>query len=329
MRSKSSEVTSADDLKIFLTAALRRVVKGSIAPVDSPINTISTGGELVEIVDDRGRRLGTIRFEPASPGHIDLRLPAAKKEEFRADFCREIARLEKWAADLSWAGSSIPLYEVVVSDRYHISKSLVPAWSGRAGHMEFPARRVVVRKAAILHELVHVLFPSGNRFLAEGLAVYLQAAMGGNPAFPNFGKPLHDNVRERLVEIAPAVVCGEKQNLELIHLAELDTIATPSPLTLRVGHDVFGEDKRGQAFIYPIVGSFVQFLVETRGVHMFRAVYLRTPLVPLMQNAGSPERWMDVYGVPFKELEREWKAMILDGFPASHSSEAFADRISA
>jgi len=305
-------------------------VRSTVASVDSrSVTKSSSRRELVQIVDDGARRGRIIEFEPASPHGPDGRLYAATQDEFKADFCREIARLEEWAVDVGWDRSSMPQLHVVVSDRYKISKSLVPAWSGRAGHMEFPAWRVVVRKTAILHELVHVLFPSGNRFLAEGLAVYLQAAMGGNPAFPNFGKPLHDNVRERLVEIAPAVVCGEEQKLELIHLAELDTIATPSPLTLQVGHDVFGEDKRGQAFIYPIVGSFVQFLVETRGVHMFRAVYLRTPLVPLMQNAGSPERWMDVYGVPFKELEREWKAMILDGFPASHSSEAFADRISA
>ncbi len=41
--------------------------------------------------------------------------------------------------------------------------------------MEFPAWRVNAGKAAILHELAHVFFPNGNRFLAEGLAVYLQA----------------------------------------------------------------------------------------------------------------------------------------------------------
>ena len=221
----------------------------------------------------------------------------------------------------------MPQLHVVVSDRYKISKSLVPAWSGRAGHMEFPAWRVLARKAAIMHELVHVFFPNGNRFLAEGLAVYLQAAIGGNPAFPNFGKPLHENTRERFEEMARALSRGDRQSLELVHLAELDAIATPSPLTLRVGHDVYGEEPRGQSFIYPIAGSFVQFLVETRGMDMFRALYLQTPLVPHAQNAGSPERWMDVYDVPFNDLENEWKAMIADGFAASHNREAPADRM--
>ena len=56
--------------------------------------------------------------------------------------------------------------------------------------MEFPAWRVLARKAAILHELVHVFFPSGNRFLAEGLAVHLQAEIGGNPVTRSSGRRL-------------------------------------------------------------------------------------------------------------------------------------------
>jgi hypothetical protein len=306
---------------------LRRVLPVSIAAADSSPDTTSIGRALVEIVDDGGRRLGSITFESEGPYRIERRLPPAKQEEFKADFCREMARLEKWAADLNWGASSVSEFRVVISGRYKISKSLVPAWSGRAGHMEFPLWRVLARKAAIAHELVHVFFPNGNRLLAEGLAVYLQAAIGGNPAFPNFGKPLHENVRERFLEMAPDISRGDKQSLEQIHLAELDTIATPSPLTLRVGHEVYGEEPRGQAFIYPIAGSFVQFLVETHGLDMFRALYGQTRLVPLTQIAGSPERWAAVYGVPLDDLENEWKAMIADGFPASDSCEAPADRI--
>jgi hypothetical protein len=33
--------------------------------------------------------------------------------------------------------------------------------------MEFPAWRVMAGEAAIMHELVHVYFPNGNRLLAE------------------------------------------------------------------------------------------------------------------------------------------------------------------
>ena len=39
-------------------------------------------------------------------------------------------------------------------------------------------------------EIVHIYAPHQNRFLAEGLAVYLHAKLAGNPAFPNFGEDL-------------------------------------------------------------------------------------------------------------------------------------------
>jgi hypothetical protein len=319
---------AAGDLKFFLAAALRRVVRCSIAPIVSRLDATSTGRECVEIIDDGGRQLGTLGFEPAGPSRLDRRLSIAKQNEFKADFCREIARLEKWAADLGWVGSLVPQFEVVVSDRYQISKSLVPAWSGRAGRMEFPVRRVISRGAAIAHELVHVFFPSGNRFLGEGLAVYVQATIGGNPAFPNFGKPLDECVRERFLEMAPAISRGDRQCLGQLHLAELDAIATPGRLTLRVGHHVGGEQRRGPAFTYPIAGSFVQFLIETRGMERFRTLYEQTPLVPLAQNAGSSERWLDVFNVALADLEDEWKAMIVGGFPATNSDETLGGRIS-
>ncbi len=131
----------------------------------------------------------------------------------------------------------------------------MPAWPGGAGQMEFPAWRVNAGKAAILHELADVFFPNGNRFLAEGLAVYLQAGIGGNPAFPNFGRPLHEAAGECLQDMPAGGLSADKPGLEQLHLADLDAIATPSPLTLRVGREVYGEDKRGQAFLYAIAGS--------------------------------------------------------------------------
>jgi hypothetical protein len=251
-------------------------------------------------------------------------LTEAKRIEFKDDVCREIRRLQKWAADLEWIEFSVPELNIVVSDRYSISKSLVPTWSGRLGYMEFPTWRVAARKAAILHELVHVFFPNGNRFLAEGLAVHLQDALGGNPAFPNFGKPLHRTVCELLLAKTPPTSSEDPLGLRQIHLAELDLIPTPNPLTLRVGAELYGEDKRGQAFVYPIAGSFVQFLLETRGVERFRSLYTQTPLLPLVLNAGSPVRWSDVYCITFADLENEWKSMIVSELPAANY-ETFAE----
>jgi len=247
----------------------------------------------------------------------------AKRLEFKDDVSHEIIRLQDWAARQNWIASAVSELTIIVSDRYAISKSLVPAWSGRIGYMEFPTSRVVSRKAAILHELVHVFFPNGNRFLAEGFAVHLQAAIGNNPAFPNFAKPLHETVLERALEMTRPAPSGSPPGLGQIRLVELDSVATPNPLTLRVGDEVYGEDRRGQAFVYPIAGSFVQFLIEAHGMEKFRALYAKTPLMPLARNAGSPERWLDIYRVALADLETEWKSMIASGSPALND-DAFA-----
>jgi hypothetical protein len=308
----------------LIGAAAKAVDLFSVANVSSrPIfdsvicaDVTSAQTEFVEICE-AGNRFGVIGFEFTSAEHVDRRLSPAKRDEFKVDFCREITRLEKWAADQNWGAFAVPELHVLVSGQYKISKSLVPAWSGRAGHMEFPVRRVISRESAIAHELVHVIFPNGNRFLAEGLAVYVQAIIGGNPAFPNFGKPLHECVREQFLEMAPAFSRGDNQALEQVHLAELDAIATPSRLMLRVGHEVDGEERRGPAFTYPIAGSFVQFLIETRGMEMFRALYEQTPFKPLTQEAGWSDRWLDVLNVVLAEIEDEWKSMIVSGFPAT------------
>jgi hypothetical protein len=249
----------------------------------------------------------SIKFEFSFDGP---ELPFAKQKEFESDFHRELARCETWAADQNWFSGLVPGLHVVVSDRFRISKSLVPAWSGHAGRMEFPAWRVLSRKAAIAHELIHVFFPNGNRLLAEGLAVHLQAEIGSNPAFPNFGKPLHGLVRELLPGLVPGFRPGDPASLEPVRLAELDLIATPGPLALQVGADFYGEEPRGQAHLYPLAGSFVQHLIETRGLPSFHALYGRTPLMPLHQAAGSPGRWFEIYGISLSGLESEWKAMI-------------------
>jgi hypothetical protein len=184
----------------------------------------------------------------------------------------------------------------------------------------------MARKAAIAHELVHVLFPNANRFLAEGLAVYLQAAIGGNPAFPNFGKPLHDLVREHLLEMIPGFSSADLESLEQLHISDLDKIATPNPLTLRVGQAFYGEEPRGQARIYSIAGSFVQFLMETRGDEKLRALYLQTPLMPLTLNAGASDRWLSVYDASLSDLEYEWKAMIVGGDHSAFREESVSGR---
>jgi hypothetical protein len=186
--------------------------------------------------------------------------------------------------------------------------------------MELPARRVVTREAAIMHELVHVLFPNANRFLAEGLAIFLQAQIGGNPAFPNFGRPLHAVAREVLNELVPE---HASEHLDAVSIAALDDIATPAPLTLQVNANVYGEEPRGQGRIYPLVGSFIQYLIETRNMERFQTIYSQTPLVPGEQGAWPANRWLSVYDCSLSDVEREWKTMISLALRGSVASAAY------
>jgi hypothetical protein len=258
----------------------------------------------------------TFDFERGSEGD-QSELTAAQQIEFKSDFHQDLDRLEKWSTQNRWPPLATPALQVSISHKYRISKSLVPAWYGRAGHMQFPAWRVAARKAAIAHELVHVFWPNGNRFLAEGLAIYLQAVVGGNPAFPNFGKPLHELAYERMQEVGDAD-CAKR--FDQIHLSELDAIATPGPLVLRVGKSFYGEDARGQAHIYPLAGSFVQFLIESGGLKEFRALYAQTPLVPKVLNGGARDRWLEIYGLALADLEERWKSLVGGCFQAVNPS---------
>jgi hypothetical protein len=282
----------------------------SLSMVSAPIRSAAQSAR-VAIAQEFDDARATFHFDGQVEGTAYSSLSPAQRNEFTTDFCRELARLGQWAAARHWLPCDAGELQVIVSDKFRISKSLAPAWFGRAGHMEFPAWRIIARKAAIAHELVHIFFPNGNRFLAEGLAVYLQAEIGGNPAFPNFGRPLHELARELLQEMVPEFALGNSRDLDKIRITDLDEIATPAPLELEVGEDFYGEEPRGQAHLYPVAGSFIQFLIDARGMEKFRTLYMRTPLVPLQQNVGPPGRWTDVYGVSLAALEDEWKSLIV------------------
>src|SRR5262245_34831578 len=124
--------------------------------------------------------------------------------------------------------------------------------------MEFPACKAIAGDAAITRELVDVYFTNGNRFLAEGLAIFVQAKIGGNAAFPNFGGSLHGLVRDLMRDMVPEFAPGLPESLEKIHLTDLDKIATPSPLRLRIGRYLYENTPAGQAYIYSLVGSFTE-----------------------------------------------------------------------
>jgi hypothetical protein len=236
-------------------------------------------------------------------------LSPAQQDAFTADFARNLGLLKTWCVQEQWPPDVPPSnLKIFVSDDYKNAKSLLPVALGQRGRMEFPAWKVVAGEAPIMHELAHVYFPNGNRFIAEGLAIYLQAALGSNPAFPNFGRPLHELARELLLKMVPEFARSETGALEKVRLTDLDKIATPSPLRLRVGLNLYQDDPSGQAHIYAVVGSFAKFLIETHGIRRFRTLYDLTPLRAFERETGSPDRWRDVYGASLGEIETEWKA---------------------
>lgn len=60
------------------------------------------------------------------------------------------------------------------------SMALVSSWRGERGTLLMPVQRVKADDAASLYELVHIYAPNGNRFLAEGLAVYAHERSRGS-----------------------------------------------------------------------------------------------------------------------------------------------------
>jgi hypothetical protein len=215
-------------------------------------------------------------------------------------------------------------FHVFVSEAYGKSKALVPAWLGQRGWIEFPAHRVVAGEAAIAHELVHVLFPNGNRMLAEGLAVYLQYKLFPNiPVYPNFGDRLETLVADFL---RMNYKNDARHALWNMDLDALERISTPDKLSLRIGRDALIGAKPGDPdpspgevkTIYAVAGSLVGFLLENLiedellTENNFGALYKSTPLRPLERDSGDPDRWRHCYqangrSYSFTELGLLWK----------------------
>ena len=240
-------------------------------------------------------------------------ISAAQQKGFIDAFCKEVENLDDWTRKVGWKPmQKLPGLRVFVSWNYPLARSLVPQWDGDPGRMEFPAFRVAVNEAGILHELVHIYFPNANRMLAEGFAVYLQQKIGKNLAFPNFGNDLQRMMKCELTDDLGG-------DLDDIDLGAIDQITTPTSLQFRYGLDTISQ----AGWPYVIVGSFVHFLLEDFGkseglrdsarLEKFRDLYLKTPLVPFRRDAGSPDRWKAIYGVPLTELKKRWRRSIESG----------------
>lgn len=188
-------------------------------------------------------------------------------------YCRYAAS-EREKVEAFWGSTWKQPIRIHVDRSYRISRALVPAYFGNRGFMEMPLHRVRGNNGALLHEIVHIYAPNDNRFLAEGIAVYLQERMGANPGFPNFrGENFRVLTRERLSEVSS--------------LSMLNAVRTPTPLSSVA-------DNRTA---YIVAGSFVGFLIETYDLPKFRSLY----------HTGNYDA---VYGKSLQILEKEWRASI-------------------
>ena len=286
---------------------------------------------------DFGGRIDQDSFPCVSP---------EQQSKFQADFVGQFKKVQDQLAKYRWLSLDAPLpprvvsgpcqprtdFHVFVSETYGLSRSLVPSWFGQRGWMEFPAHRVVVGEAAIAHELVHVLFPNGNRMLAEGLAVHLQQKLFPRlPVYPSYCEPLEAVVENFLRTTFPD---GPAEALWNMDLDGLESISTPDDLYMRIGTRPFIGGEPGNSdspptpheakFVYAVAGSLVEFLLEnpieengllTEG--NFGALYQSTPLRPLERDSGAPDRWQKFYkgknrqgkstSYSFKDLSLMWK----------------------
>ena len=187
-------------------------------------------------------------------------------------YCRYAVN-ERKKVEQFWGATWRAPIRIHVSSSFEIARSLLPN-QGNPGYTEMPLARVKDNRGGLLHEITHSYAPNANRFLQEGLAVYLQDRIGGNISFPNFGRNLHTLARSGL----------SASDL----LEELNNIRFPRRLaTARVP----------ERTAYVLAGSFVGFLIDTYGLPQFRTLY-------------DTASYDHSYQKPLPALDREWRARI-------------------
>jgi len=209
-------------------------------------------------------------------------MTAEDEQIFEKTLRSAIAKVCAW-----WGPTFAGPYRVTIRDDKGSSMAMIPAWRGHHGNMLFRSEKTRKRKSPVLHEVVHIFAPNANRFLAEGLAVYAHEHLHGQAAYPNFGRDLHK---------------AAKPYAAWADLPMLDAIVVPKGLLT--------PDRPRQLKAYTVAGSFVRYLIETRGMETFRALYALTPMVPHERIPSDLARWETIYGKPLAALAAEWKDFI-------------------
>src|SRR5262245_36110333 len=203
----------------------------------------------------------------------DIHILSTELSSQDAEAYCQYAASERAKVEAFWGTTWQAPIRIHVDSVYRIAKALVPVYQGKRGFMEMPLRRVLNNDGGLVHEFVHIYAPNANRFLAEGLAVYLQARLGGNRAFPNFGEDIR--------RLAVRGITG-LESLDALH-----RVQPPRPLGTVM------EEKTA----YILAGSFVGFIIERYGLASFRHVY----------ETGN---YAQVYGKSLGTLEQEWRVSL-------------------
>jgi len=135
------------------------------------------------------------------------------------------------------------------------------------------------RGPAIIHEVTHIIAKSAyfpDRFLDEGLAVYIQAKFEaeGERNYPNMGKEIHKEALKCMNEygkIIPLKECEKTRRSKKSGLA------------------------RRTAYVQE--GSFAKYLIEKYTLQKFMEVY-------------EGKTYSKIYGKSFEDLEKEWAGFI-------------------
>jgi hypothetical protein len=218
-----------------------------------------------------------VRVEYSSP---------VSEAEARAVLADEIAARDKVSAFLSRPAP--PLIIVRIDDGHdgipYSEDNVIFAPMRRLSWPRVDAAGRLRDNLSLTHETTHVIDAGKleNRFLTEGVAVYVAASVGA-VSYPNNGVDLHVCTRQLQDAYGEAIGIQDSEKVRMAALSGL-----------------------GRQLAYAQEGSFVRWLVETRGLPRFQRVL----------DAEPPEQ---VYGKPFGTLEKEWRAS-LASIPAMEPS---------
>ena len=108
-------------------------------------------------------------------------LSGSDEKDFEEALRAAIKKVCKW-----WGPTYTGAFTSNIEDNRGPSMALLPGWRGNRGTMLFRTGTTRAGRSAIIHEVIHVFAPNGNRFLAEGFAVFAHEYLGGRNAYPAF-----------------------------------------------------------------------------------------------------------------------------------------------